>query len=433
MIYKTIDLCAGIGGIRRGFELTGSFENVLSAEIDPAAAATYEKLFNEDPTNDLTTEAFKKKVENTDYDGLLAGFPCQPFSRIGDQLGFRDETSGTIFFDIADIISRTNPRAIFLENVENLISHDKGNTINTIIRILEKELGYRVIGVSIDADGNYVYNRNSFVRNTKDFGLPQNRPRVYIMAFSKKIYGKAVKILNRQLPTSSQDIIFRDVNEILEDNVDDKYYMAEGYLETLKRHRARNHSKGNGFGYCVVNKENEDHPIAHTILATGGSGKERNLVYQPKDGVAGKIMPPKKTPLNSEGIRIMTPTEWGRLQGFIGYAFLNINGEETFSFPDGMTDGQKYKQFGNSVSIPVIKSMADFMLECFYQLGEHPYKFTQEKEILILLKEHGMLTNFDIKNSLKTTVGNANALLSKLSKSGQIQRISRGKYALSEI
>ena len=198
MIYKTIDLCAGIGGIRRGFEMTGSFENVLSAEIDPSAAATYKHLFNEDPTNDLTSEEFKNKVVSTDYDVLLAGFPCQTFSRIGKQLGFRDTTRGTIFFDIADIISRTSPRAVFLENVENLVSHDHGNTIDTIVRTLEEELGYRIIGVTIDEDGNYVYSRASLVRNTKDFGLPQNRPRVYIMSFSKKKYGKAIKRLNRQ-------------------------------------------------------------------------------------------------------------------------------------------------------------------------------------------------------------------------------------------
>ena len=157
MIYKTIDLCAGIGGIRRGFELTGKFENVLSAEIDPSAAKTYEHLYGDNPLNDLTSDDFKDKVAETDYDVLLAGFPCQTFSRVGKQLGFRDKTRGTIFFDIADIISRTNPRAVFLENVENLVSHDKGQTIRTIIETLEDELQYRVIGVSLDDDGNYVY------------------------------------------------------------------------------------------------------------------------------------------------------------------------------------------------------------------------------------------------------------------------------------
>ena len=134
----------------------------------------------------LTSEEFKKKVVETEYDVLLAGFPCQPFSRIGEQRGFRDTTRGTIFFDIADIISRTTPRAVFLENVENLVSHDKGNTIKTIIKTLEDELEYRVIGVMVDENGEYEYSRGSLVRNTKYFGLPQNRPRAYIMAFSKK-------------------------------------------------------------------------------------------------------------------------------------------------------------------------------------------------------------------------------------------------------
>ena len=153
MSYKTIDLCAGIGGIRRGFELTGAFENVLSAEIDVAAARTYEHLFGDNPLNDLTSEEFKQKAVETKYDVLLAGFPCQAFSRAGLQLGFRDTTKGTIFFDIADIISRTHPRAIFLENVENLVSHDKGATLKRIVNTLEDELGYRIIGVTLDEDG----------------------------------------------------------------------------------------------------------------------------------------------------------------------------------------------------------------------------------------------------------------------------------------
>ena len=223
MVYKTIDLCAGIGGIRRGFELTGSFENVLSAEIDPYAAATYKHLFGEDPTNDLTSEEFKQTVDETEYDVLLAGFPCQTFSRIGKQLGFRDTTRGTLFFDIADIISRTTPRAVFLENVENLVSHDHGNTIETIIKTLEDELGYRVIGVTIDENGNYEYSRSSLVRNSKDFGVPQNRPRVYIMAFSKKKYGHAIKLLNKQLPVSNDKVIFEDVHAVLDENVDDLF------------------------------------------------------------------------------------------------------------------------------------------------------------------------------------------------------------------
>ena len=492
-IYKTIDLCAGIGGIRRGFELTGWFQNVLSAEIDPSAAATYKHLFGEDPTNDLTSEEFKRTVDATDYDVLLAGFPCQTFSRIGKQLGFRDTTRGTIFFEIADIISRTNPRAVFLENVENLVSHDHGNTIATIINTLEDELGYRVIGVTVNEDGNYEYSRTSFVRNTKDFGLPQNRPRVYIMAFSKRKYGNAIKLLNQQLPLTGNSVIYKDVFEILDYGVDDKYYMAQGYLDTLKAHRERNHKKGNGFGYCVVNQNREEHPIAYTILATGGSGKERNLIYQPKTGVSGKLIKGKKTPLNSEGIRVMTPNEWGKLQGFVGYAFVNDAGVDEFSFPEGTTDGQKYKQLGNSVSIPVIETMAEFMLNCFNVLEQQQVEvvraiaqnnmfftkrdvmemldlnavqagsllksmieakdlirisggvstryiryqenielppYSQEEKVIDFAKDREFVTNKEVQNLLSISNGAANVLLCGMQKKGSIKRLARGKYSL---
>ena len=427
MIYKTIDLCAGIGGIRRGFELTGKFENVLSAEIDPSAAKTYEHLYGENPLNDLTSDEFKDKVAQTDYDVLLAGFPCQTFSRVGKQLGFRDKTRGTIFFDIADIISRTNPRAILLENVENLVSHDKGQTIRTIIETLEDELEYRVIGVSLDDDGNYVYTPKSFIRNSRYFGVPQNRPRVFIMAFSKKRYGEAVKVLTEGLPTSGRKTIFEDVHQILEPDVDIHYYMASGYWETLKRHKERQSQKGYGFGYCVVNTKDEEHPVANTILATGGSGKERNLVYQPKEGVGGTMIPSKKTELNHEGIRVMTPTEWGRLQGFIGYAFMK-DGVDTFSFPEGMTDGQKYKQFGNSVTIPVIEELAHFMLACFDKMTN-----SQTSLILKTAMENEYITKKDVMEKLRISANQAGYLLKKLVTSGDLEIVTHGRYSKYQI
>lgn len=370
MIYKTIDLCAGIGGIRRGFELTGKFKNVLSAEIDPYACNTYKKLYGDDPYNDITTKDFKLKVLNTQYDVLLAGFPCQTFSRAGKKMGFEDETKGTIFFHIADIISATKPRAVFLENVENLTSHNHGETIRKIVEILEDELRYRIIGVTVDDRGSYHYTSKSFIRNTKFFGLPQNRPRAYIMAFSKDRYGNAIKCLEKDLPVRGDSIIFKDVDSILDTDVDPKYYMSQGYLETLKKHKARQKSKGNGFGYCVINAPGRSNHCANAILATGGSGKERNLVYQPKDDLSGLIINSKRTGLNSEGIRVMTPNEWGRLQGFVDYAFVDDRGIDHFSFPEGTSDGQKYKQLGNSVSIPVIEKMASFMLECFETLHD---------------------------------------------------------------
>lgn len=367
--YKTIDLCAGIGGIRRGYELVGCFENVLSAEIDKNACLTYKHLYGEDPTNDITTEEFKKKVDNTEYDVLLAGFPCQSFSRAGKKEGFLDETRGTLFFDIAEMIKRTRPKAFMLENVDNLITHDKGHTFATIINILVNNLNYKVIGVTKDADGNLNYNSRDFIRNSRNFGVPQNRPRVYIMGFNREYFGDTVDELPDKLPTERKECLYRDLNDLLEMNADDKYFLSSGYVETLERHKSRHESKGNGFGYKIVNLPEIESPVSNAILATGGSGKERNLVIDPKEGVAGKIYPSKHTPLNDRGIRVMTPREWGKLQGFINYAFINPKtGEDEFSFPEKMADGPKYKQFGNAVTIPTVEVMANFMKGCLIRL-----------------------------------------------------------------
>ena len=177
--YRTIDLCAGIGGIRRGFELTGQFVNVLSSEIDKYACRTYQHLYGDNPENDLTGDEFKQQVENTEYGVLLAGFPCQTFSRVGLQEGFENEEKGKIFFHISDIIRRTRPFALFLENVDRLVSHDEGRTFKTIIETLVNDLGYHVIGVTKEADGTLKYVPKSFIRNSRDFGVPQNRPRTY--------------------------------------------------------------------------------------------------------------------------------------------------------------------------------------------------------------------------------------------------------------
>lgn len=367
--YKTIDLCAGIGGIRKGYELTGAFENVLSAEIEKNACLTYTHLYHEDPTNDITTEEFKQKVDNTPYDVLLAGFPCQAFSRAGKQEGFQDKTRGTLFFDIAEMIRRSSPKAFMLENVDNLITHDKGHTFTTIIDVLVNELNYKVIGVVKAADGRLLYDPRTFVRNSRNFGVPQNRPRVYIMGFSRKAFGDAVDALPNELPKERKTKIYNDLNDLLEMNADDKYFLSQGYVETLERHRERHESKGNGFGYKIVNLPEIENPVSNAILATGGSGKERNLVIDPKEGVAGKEYPSKHTPLNDRGIRVMTPREWGKLQGFINYAFVDPKtGEDKFSFPEKMADGPKYKQFGNAVTIPTVEVMANFMKNCLKQL-----------------------------------------------------------------
>ena len=370
-MYRTIDLCAGIGGIRRGFELTGRCRNVLSAEIDEQAARTYEHLFKDDPRNNLMNKRFRQKLKDYPYDILLAGFPCQAFSSVGLKKGFKDKEKGNIFFGIAKIIEESRPKAVFLENVKNLISHDGGKTIIRILKMLN-ELKYKIIGVNFDEEGNPIFDKSALIRNTIDFGLPQNRPRVYIMAFNREIYGDRLDLLdtNEEIPKGTDEVIYQDVNELLEPLVPVRYYMSSGYLQTLIDHKKRENSKGNGFGYCVVNDPNRKNKIANALLATGGSGKERNLIYQPVPGYDNMIIKSKRTPTNDKGIRVMTPTEWGRLQGFIGYGFIDINGEDHFGFPEGMSDGQKYKQFGNSVSIPVVKAMADYMIEKLDKLRE---------------------------------------------------------------
>ena len=370
-MYKIIDLCAGIGGIRRGYELTGKFQNVLSAEIDKYACMTYQHLYGDNPCNDITTEEFKNKVESTEYDVLLAGFPCQAFSRAGKKLGFLDTTRGTLFFDIADMINRTKPKAFMLENVDNLITHNKGNTFKTIINILTEELGYKVIGVEKDERGKIVYEPRSFVRNSKNFGVPQNRPRVYIMGFNRDFWGAAVDSLPDKLPEKSAVSLYKDLNDVLEFGAKPEYYLASGYIETLERHKARHESKGNGFGYKIVNLPEIEHPVSNALLATGGSGKERNLVIDKHDGIAGVQLPNRKTPLNDMGIRMMTPREWGKLQGFINYAFLDDSGKDNFSFPEGVSKAQQYKQFGNAVTVPAVHEMAKFMVSCLDFLEEN--------------------------------------------------------------
>lgn len=364
--YKTIDLCAGIGGIRRGFELTGKFKNVMSAEIDKYACQTYEHLFGENPLNDLTDESFKKKLDNLEYDILLAGFPCQTFSRVGLEEGFENHEKGQIFFHIADIIKRTRPAGFFLENVDHLVTHNKGNTFKIIVETLVLKLNYHIVGVSIDDDGNPIYVPKSFIRNSKNFGVPQNRPRTYIIGFDKdRFSSEKIAMLPEELPLNGKRLLYKNLNDLLEKNVQPKYYMSSGYFETLVKHREREEKKGNGFGYRVVNAKEIENPIANTLLATGGSGKERNLIYDPQEGIAGMVLKTKRSPLNDKGIRVMNPTEWGKLQGFVNYAFLDQNGKDLFSFPQNIADGQKYKQFGNSVTIPVIETMAEFMAKCF--------------------------------------------------------------------
>ena len=359
-MYKTIDLFAGLGGIRKGFELTGKCKNILSAEIDKFACLAYEHLYKENPFNDVTSEEFKEKCKGLNYDILLAGFPCQSFSIAGLKRGFLDTTRGTLFFDVVDIARQSKPKAIFLENVEGLTRHDKGKTFKVILDALN-QIGYYVLNTTINDNGDLTYDVKDFIRNTKDFGLPQKRSRTYIMAIRKDLIPSNYTFSKYPI---GRDKIYNNLYDLLESNVDSKYYLSDKLWKTLQKHKSNHAQKGNGFGYVIVNEG--ENPISNTILATGGSGKERNLVKQPNEKYKN-ILVGKGNEINTDGIRHMTPTEWGKLQGFINYGFIK-NGVDEFSFPEKISDAQKYKLFGNSVSIPVIEQMAKFLISILEDL-----------------------------------------------------------------
>ncbi len=229
----------------------------------------------------------------------------------------------------------------FLENVEGIITHDKGRTFDTIVETLVNDLGYHMIGVEEGIGGYLEIDKDEIIRNTKNFGLPQKRSRAYMMGFRKDLIPDGYVFPS--LPVSKNKNIYKNLYDLLDKDVDERsVLLSESYLETLKKHRSKHQEKGNGFGYVIVNEG--ENPISNTILATGGSGKERNLIKQPNYTFGGKKVKNKKSELNYEGIRHMTPNEWGKLQGFIGYGFKDGE-DEKFSFPEDISITQQYKFF----------------------------------------------------------------------------------------
>lgn len=320
--FKFIDLFAGIGGFRLALQNLGG-KCVFSSEWDKKAQETYRANFGETPFGDITKERIKKYIPN-DFDVLCAGFPCQAFSIAGKRGGFED-TRGTLFFDVAEIIKRKQPKAIFLENVKGLKSHDKGKTLATILNVLRNDLGYFIPEPKI--------------LNAKNFGLPQNRERIYIVGFRKDLQiddFKYPKPINKK-------VSFSEVKE--NEVVETKYYLSTQYLQTLINHKKRHESKGNGFGYEII----EDDEIANAVVC-GGMGRERNLVFD--DRITDFTPTTKiKGEVNRKGIRKMTPREWARLQGF----------PDNFIIP--VADSSAYKQFGNSVAVPAIQATAKKIIE----------------------------------------------------------------------
>lgn len=321
--FRSIDLFAGIGGIRLGFDQAfgDEIETVFVSEFDEYAVRTYKANFDtpSEVHGDITQIAAE---EVPDFDICLAGFPCQAFSLAGQRKGFDDDfkgmSRGTLFFDMARICEQRRPKVIFCENVKGLPIHKKGETFKVILGTLE-QMGYKPF-----------YK----ILNSKDFGVPQNRERIYIVAFRNDIAPVEFSFP----PHAGKRKAIADILEPAP--ISSKYYLSDVYVDTLRRHRARHEAKGHGFGYEIRSLDG----IAGAIVC-GGMGRERNLLIDhrehsmvPVTHIKGKI--------NNEDIRKMTPREWARLQGY----------PESYKLE--LADTHLYKQLGNSVTVPVIKAIA---------------------------------------------------------------------------
>ena len=332
MKYRSIDLFAGIGGIRMGFDnaFGKDIETNFVCEWDEFAQKTYRENYHDgfDIAGDIVA------VDEKDippFDICLAGFPCQAFSIAGTggygRQGFNDDFNGrnrgNLFLEVVRICEYHKPKVIFCENVKGLVMHDKGRTFQ-VIRQAFRDIGYQVFWK---------------VLNSKDFGVPQNRERIYVVAFRDDLnIGEFV------FPGGSHEKVC--IRDILEDApVPSRYYLSDVYVQTLRDHKARHAAKGNGFGYEIRDLDG----IAGTIVC-GGMGRERNLIVDhrqhsmvPETHIKGSI--------NTEDIRKMTPREWARLQGF----------PDTYKLT--LSDTHLYKQFGNSVSVNVIQAIAEQIKE----------------------------------------------------------------------
>ncbi|PJA86578.1 MAG: DNA (cytosine-5-)-methyltransferase [Candidatus Moranbacteria bacterium CG_4_9_14_3_um_filter_42_9] len=318
--FRFIDLFAGIGGIRRPFEKLGG-KCVFTSEYDKYCQITYQFNFGEFPAGDIT-KIDEKDIP--DHDILLAGFPCQPFSiagvskknSLGLEHGFKDKKQGNLFFDIARILKEKKPKAFLLENVKNLKSHDKGRTFKVIENTL-KALGYNLFIEIIDA---------------ADF-VPQHRERILIVGFRKDIYPD----INFTFPQQRKRKT--DIADILEKEVDQKYTLSSRLWKYLKSHAEKHKKMGNGFGFGLIDPEKDK--TTRTLSAR----------YY-KDGSEILIKQKGKNP------RRLTPRECARLMG-IG---------DDFKIP--VSDNQAYKQFGNSVVVPVIEAVAEEMIKTIDNYGQ---------------------------------------------------------------
>lgn len=311
MAYQSIDLFAGIGGIRLGFEQAfgDDIETVFVSEWNRFANETYRANFPDEfeIVGDITEVSAD---EVPDHDILLAGFPCQPFSiagvskknSLGRATGFADQTQGTLFFDVARIIDARRPRAFLLENVKNLVSHDRGNTFRVIMSVLTEDLGYHVHWKVVDGKN----------------WTPQHRERIYIVGFREDVPFDWDEL---EVPREGGGV-FADVRER---EVDPKYTLSDKLWSYLQGYAERHRARGNGFGYGLVGDEDTTRTISARYY---------------KDGSEVLIRQSGKNP------RRLTPRECARLQGF----------PDSFAIP--VSDTQAYRQFGNSVCVPAVAAVA---------------------------------------------------------------------------
>lgn len=303
--FRFIDLFAGIGGIRIPFQELGG-KCVFSSEWDKFSQKTYHANFGEVPAGDIT----KISTDDIpDFDILLGGFPCQPFSQAGLHKGFED-TRGTLFFEIERILNEKRPKAFLLENVKQLKGHDKGRTFRVIMQHL-KALNYHA---------------EAKILKAADFGVPQIRERIYIIGFDKEHFDIPD---DYHFPFPEPTGIQTRVGDILEQSVDKKYTISDKLWEGHQRRKKDNRLKGKGFGYSLFNEES---PYTSTISARYYKDGSEILIEQ-------KNSNPRK----------LTPRECARLQGF----------PEDFIIP--VSDAQAYKQFGNSVAVPVVRAIASII------------------------------------------------------------------------
>ncbi len=328
--FRFIDLFAGIGGLRIPFEEING-KCVLTAELDPHSKKTYFANFNDaqDCMNEhLWIDDVRTISEEPEkipwFDVLLAGFPCQPFSiagvskknALGQPHGFLCDTQGTLFYDLAKIIKYHHPTAFLLENVKNLERHDGGKTFATIINVLTNELGYRVF--------HKVINSSKWV--------PQKRERIFIVGFKNHSIDFDFDLL--EVPDGEGPFL----GSILDNEVDQKYTLTKHLWGYLKCYKEKHRKAGNGFGYSLFDRRD----VARTLSARYHKDGSEILIKQ-----------------NGNRPRRLTPRECARLMGF------DKPGEAGWKIP--VSDTQAYRQFGNAVVVPVVRSIAKIMQPCITQ------------------------------------------------------------------